>query len=144
MFSAKGKGEDISFAPWSEVTTKFIELRGKRRAVSFPCRGGVYRMVCWQILIESCVEHLHLRTCSNACCGAICSPLTVRGRQFVRQRQHDEVNRASRFGQAQKIPFDVSLAHTMGSRAVFLRLLLRLVYTNSPCVLTVEGDLSLF
>lgn len=28
----------------------------------------------------------------------------------------------------------------MGSRAVFLRLLLRLVYTNSPCVTTVEGE----
>ena len=27
----------------------------------------------------------------------------------------------------------------MGSRAVFLRLLLRLVYTNSPCVTSVEG-----
>ena len=29
----------------------------------------------------------------------------------------------------------------MGSRAVFLRLLLRLVYTNSPCVTPVEGGL---
>ena len=28
----------------------------------------------------------------------------------------------------------------MGSRAVFLRLLLRLVYTNSPCVTSVEGE----
>lgn len=139
VFAAEGEGKDIPCAPWREVTSKFVELRGKRRAVSFPGRGSVNRMACWQILVESCVEHFDLRTCSNACSGAICSSLTVGGRQFVREWQHYEVNRASRFRQAEKIPFDVGFAHTMGSRAVFLRLLLRLVYTNSPCVTPDEG-----